>query len=278
MELPVAPSCGQPSSPGLQPANTRQAQGRSFSTQPTSKRAEAQNYFLASNALVFQNAPMPFKPFNSGAELHVHRGNLPHWRQWGTTYFITARLADSLPNRVLTEWRLKRDAWLQEKGASSPRDLPEELRSDYHREFTQGFHKLLDAGHGACLLARQDCAEALITRMLAGHPKAHQLDAWCLMPNHFHALIEPNEGVTLGEIVRHWKGGSSYDINKLLDRAGSLWQKETFDHIVRSEAQLRHYQRYIADNPAKAGLQAGYVLGQADLVDVSPEAIKRGSP
>jgi hypothetical protein len=37
---------------------------------------------------------------------------------------------------------------------------------------------------------------------------------------------------------------------------------EFFDHIVRSESQLEHYRRYIADNPNKAGLKRGYVVGQ----------------
>lgn len=34
-----------------------------------------------------------------------------------------------------------------------------------------------------------------------------------------------------------------------------------FDHIVRSESQLEHYRRYIAENPKKAGLTSGYVVG-----------------
>ena len=90
---------------------------------------------------------------------------------------------------------------------------------------------------------------------------AYHLDAWCIMPNHLHALIAPLGKVTLGEIVRHWKGGSAFEINRLLGRRGSLWMPEFFDHIVRSEAQLEHYRRYIADNPKKAGLTRGYVCG-----------------
>jgi len=32
-------------------------------------------------------------------ELHIHRGNLPHWRQTNVTYFVTTRLADSMPQK-----------------------------------------------------------------------------------------------------------------------------------------------------------------------------------
>ena len=50
-------------------------------------------------------------------------------------------------------------------------------------------------------------------------------------------------------------------INQALGRSGTHWQAETFEHIVRSEAQLDHYRRYIAGNPGKAGLTDGFVLG-----------------
>jgi len=33
------------------------------------------------------------------------------------------------------------------------------------------------------------------------------------MPNHFHAILEPAQGVSLGETVKKWKGGSAREIN-----------------------------------------------------------------
>jgi REP element-mobilizing transposase RayT len=74
------------------------------------------------------------------------------------------------------------------------------------------------------------------------------------MPNHLHALIAPeNQG--LGEVLQSWKGGSAFEINRLLGRSGPLWQKEPYDHIVRSEAQFQHYRGYIAESPIKAGVE-----------------------
>lgn len=208
---------------------------------------------------------MPFKPFNPGGDLSVHREQLPHWRQWGVTYFTTSRLADSVPAALGAEWRRRRDAWLEAHGVRSAGELArltESQRQEYHREFTAAFHTLLDAGHGGCLLATAVCADIVIARLMAGHGTAYELDAWCLMPNHLHALVTPGKHVTLGEIVRHWKGGSAFEMNRALGRKGQIWQAETFDHIVRSAAQLEHFRRYIAENPRKAGLRSGYVLGQ----------------
>ena len=207
---------------------------------------------------------MPFKPFKPGGDISVHEERLPHWRQWGVTYFVTSRLADSVPSAVTADWRRRRDLWFQAHGVRSSSELAlltDAQRQEYHREFTAGFHTLLDAGHGECLLAKAVCADILIARLGAGHGTAYQLDAWCIMPNHLHALVVPGEHVTLGEIVRHWKGGSAFEINRALGRKGQVWQAEPFDHIVRSEAQLEHFRRYIAENPRKAGLRSGYVLG-----------------
>lgn len=204
---------------------------------------------------------MAFTPFDPAAETRIHHDNLPHWRQWGTTYFVTTRLADSIPARIADDWQAKRARWLAEHGVSSPDDLSEADRTLFHREYTARFHALLDAGHGESVLAQPECAACLKRRLLAGHGTAYHLDAWCIMPNHLHALVSPLGKVTLGEILRHWKGGSSFEINRLLGRRGPLWMTEFFDHIVRSEAQLEHYRLYIAENPKKAGLSSGYVVG-----------------
>jgi hypothetical protein len=206
-----------------------------------------------------------FTPYDPFAETHVHRQNLPHWRQWGATYFVTTRLADSVPAPLAMEWKHKRDTWLRAHAIDHTDEiarLTDEERQEYHREFTAKFHELLDAGHGECVLADPACADCLVARLLAGHGTAYHLDAWCVMPNHLHALVEPGKHVTLGEVIRHWKGGGAHDINQLLRRRGSLWQREPFDHIVRSEAQLERFRSYIAENPAKARLRNGYVVGQ----------------
>jgi putative transposase len=212
---------------------------------------------------------MAFQPFDPRTETRVHRERLPHWRQWGATYFVTARLADSIPREVAEAWREERDAWLRGIGLEAQEGfsrLDETIREDYHRRFTQRFHDLIDECRGECLLARPECAKLLADRILAGHGGDYRLDAWCLMPNHFHAVVDPAEGRTLGKVLQSWKGGSAREINAALGRKGPLWQRESFDHIVRSEEQLDHFRRYIFENPIKAGLKSGYVLGKGSVI------------
>ncbi|MBL9151912.1 MAG: hypothetical protein JNK37_05490 [Verrucomicrobiales bacterium] len=55
--------------------------------------------------------PAP-KFFNPYAEIEVTANNLPHWQQPGATYFITFRLADSIPAVRREEWAEHRAVWL----------------------------------------------------------------------------------------------------------------------------------------------------------------------
>lgn len=141
---------------------------------------------------------MPFSPYDPDKSVHRHHLNLPHWRQWGRKYFITSRLADSVPAHVRDHWREQRESWFAQRGLSPYSildDLPEDLRNAFHREFTTRFHELLDAGHGACILARKEIASILSDLLTEGHGDLYQLEGWVIMPNHFHALVEPFKNI-----------------------------------------------------------------------------------
>ncbi|MDB6116247.1 MAG: Transposase like protein [Verrucomicrobiaceae bacterium] len=212
--------------------------------------------------------------FRPQDELAIHRGNLPHWRQNQVTYFVTARLADSMPQDKLREWRQKRSLWLAAHGLGKLSEvhlLPDDQQHEFHFLFTKQWHAWLDTGFGECHLRLADAREILIKRLLA----ESSLDAWVIMPNHRHALVSPKDQ-TLGEVMQSWKGGSSFAINRCLGRSGILWQKEAYDHIVRSEEQLLHYRRYIAENPLKAKPRADeYAVGIGNQVFNSTEEMTK---
>src|SRR5262249_20681627 len=60
-----------------------------------------------------QTSP-PFTPFEKTRPASVYTRSLPHWQQEGATYFVTFRLADSLPREVFQRWRQERDVALRE--------------------------------------------------------------------------------------------------------------------------------------------------------------------
>ena len=62
-------------------------------------------------------------------------------------------------------------------------------------------------------------------------------------------LASPLGKHTLSEITQAWKSTAAHRINKLLRRTGTFWQKESFDHIVRSPEQAQKFRQYIRENP-----------------------------
>ncbi len=162
----------------------------------------------------------------------VHdRGYLPHLKAEGGRYFVTCRLADSLPAKLLKQLE----------------DVPEKQRSRKVEEY-------LDAAHGECWLGKPDVADMLKQVLLKFHGEHYQLHAWVIMPNHVHMLIEPAAGKSLSEILQGIKSVSAHNGNKLLGREGEFWQKESYDHLIRDDADFARCVEYIEQNPVKAGL------------------------
>jgi hypothetical protein len=56
---------------------------------------------------------VPFRGFDPHDEVAIARRRLPHWRQNGVAYFVRFRLADSLPQSLLEQWRDERVVWLR---------------------------------------------------------------------------------------------------------------------------------------------------------------------
>jgi len=86
------------------------------------------------------------------------------------------------------------------------------------------------------------------------------MDAAVVMPDHVHLIFtslihqkEPRVWL-LPEILDAIKGASAHIINKKLRRRGSVWQDESFDHVLRSSEQLRDRVHYILENPVRKGL------------------------
>lgn len=173
-------------------------------------------------------------------------GNLPHWRQGGRMYFATFRLADSMPQEKLRLWAQEREAW--HKAHPDPHDPKAKL--EYARLFPDRFHKWLDAGYGECILARFEIRELVKNALTHFAGLRYDLDEFSVMPNHAHALVKPYAGYDLSEVEHSWKSYTAHKINKKLQRKGTVWQKESFDHIVRSPEQLERIRRYIRENSA----------------------------
>ncbi len=213
------------------------------------------------------STPPPFIPFDPHEAARIYRGNLPHWRQKGVTYFVTCRLGDSLPTAILLQWRMEQRYWLKSHGITWDPDgcwkrsferLEQSAQREFEKRFTYAIQHYLDDGYGSCLL-RQPALRALADNAFAYfHSSRFWLGDYVCMPNHCHALITTIANEDLEGILGSIKGYSARRINRKVGRSGkSLWQRETFDHIVRDLDHLKAFRRYIAENPVKANLKKG---------------------
>lgn len=80
--------------------------------------------------------------------------------------------------------------------------------------------------------------------------------AYCLMPNHFHFMLQPQKHDNLSEFMRRLQQSYAQAINKRYQRSGALFH-ERFQHVhVYSERYQILLCRYIHVNPKKDGLVA----------------------
>lgn len=168
----------------------------------------------------------PFVPVRS-------RGELPHLYKPGGIYFVTFRLADAvLPVR-------------QRRAVVTPPDVgPAALMVDYDPPLSLG----------SCALAGPAVAELVQNAIRFFEGSRYHLAAWCVMPNHVHAVLAPAAGHPLADILHSWKSFTSHQANRILKRTGTFWERESFDHLIRSAQQVGRFVGYVEDNPVAAGL------------------------
>jgi REP element-mobilizing transposase RayT len=184
------------------------------------------------------------------------RGYLPHWECDYATYFVTFRLADSLPQELLARLRQERDALARTRNAGfQPALKADQNRARKLRAILQKAEQCLDGGLGECHMRDSRIAKIVADTIRHFDGQRYELIAWCIMPNHVHVLFFPLGEHTLETILHAWKSYSAHEANILLGRSGHFWQREYFDHIVRNESSLHKIIRYVEDNPQKANLQ-----------------------
>lgn len=195
------------------------------------------------------------------------RGYLPHLESSQPTYFVTFRLADSLPLAVVAQLREERQLlWKTSRAVTESASA--QVRLESLRTLLRKTERWLDRGVGACYMRDPQIAGIVADAMLHFRGTRYRLRAWCVMPNHVHAVFSPVGGYSLATIVQSWKSFSALAANQRLGRKGRFWQREYFDHLVRDEASLQRIVRYVRENPEKAGLRNWTWVGGDDLEGV----------
>ncbi len=179
------------------------------------------------------------------------RGNLPHWIVADRPYFVTLRLAGSLPKEVKHELKREREALLCNL------DTDEKKWTDLRRQQFARVDAILDSvSSGRDWLSKPEIADLVLQNFAWLEQRGWQIYAAVVMSNHIHTVLRNTDGRNgkLIEDLGHFKSYTGDRANRILGREGTFWASEGFDHWCRDESKVIGACRYTCLNPVKAGL------------------------
>jgi putative transposase len=110
-------------------------------------------------------------------------------------------------------------------------------------------------------LTRDEVAKILIDEWRAAHDRhGWAVGRYVVMPDHVHFFCRSELGAKpLSQFIGFWKSYTSRRIRALSQprsapAATTLWQREFFDHLLRSNESYAEKWNYVRENPVRAGL------------------------
>lgn len=192
--------------------------------------------------------------------------HLPHYHLPNATFFITFRLAGSLPVEVVKQLREEKEGKLRRLAEQYQGKELQQERYKLSKKMFARYDDYLDKGYGPHWLTEPRIVEIVKNELHHLHPQFYHLHAYCLMPTHGHLLIDLQDipqpllpksrqhYTALSHAMKLFKGRTGYACRKQLGGTGAFWQDESYDHVVRDEREFNRIVDYILNNPVKAGL------------------------
>lgn len=180
------------------------------------------------------------------------------------TYFITFRLADSLPQTKILELK---NEYAYKVSLIIENDIgkKKELLDKIEIEVLGKYNEQLDINpYGKCILKDEKIAKIVSDQIMKYHDVLYELKCYSIMPNHVHTILR-SRGDTpedKSDPVNSWikkvKGSSARLINIELNQTGTLWATESWDRMIRNEKHYHTAFYYTINNPHKAKLESKY--------------------
>jgi len=205
-------------------------------------------------------------PYNFIMETELFYRRLPHWHPPNAVYFVTFRLAGSLPQEALESLHLERQKAEENLARNFQGEALAEERYILFKKMFARYDALLAHSAGPQWLKDPRVAEIVRREVHALHPETYRLICYCIMPNHAHILIDLQGVATppplkqgqhytsLSHAMKLLKGRTGHACRKILGGSGAFWQHESYDHVVRNQREFENIISYILNNPVEAGL------------------------
>src|SRR5512139_1372267 len=121
----------------------------------------------------------------------------------------------------------------------------------------QVFH-VLNRGNGRAKVFRKHADYAAFLRLL-GEAKARipvRVFSFCLLPNHFHAVLQPQEPQHLSRFMHWWLTSHVRRYHRHYRSSGHVWQGRFKSFPIQQDEHFLTVMRYVLLNPVRAALVA----------------------
>lgn len=117
-------------------------------------------------------------------------------------------------------------------------------------------HHITQRGNNRSQVFFDDEDRQIYLGLLAGYAKRYSLKiwAWCLMDNHVHLLVVPENETALARGIGLTNMVYTQHLNRKLKQCGRIWQNRFFSCVVEKNDYLWTVTRYIERNPLRVGL------------------------
>jgi REP element-mobilizing transposase RayT len=78
-----------------------------------------------------------------------------------------------------------------------------------------------------------------------------RLTAFVVMDDHVHVMLRMVDATPLERLLQSWKGFSGRLLAHEFGRPSPVWQRESYDRVIRNEREFEELAQYINDNPRK---------------------------
>jgi putative transposase len=186
-------------------------------------------------------------------DTELRQRNLPHLERPGASYFITWRLAGTIPSELLESLRFQTQALHGRSKDTTNNSEKRKQAADERKRIFEQFDRHLDSESTGPKWLTDPCMADIVCNVIKDQTAFASIDCFTVMSNHVHLLFTPIDPHTARDVLKRIKQITAFHCLKISHSIAPFWEGENYDHIVR-ENEWARILIYIIQNPVAAGL------------------------